>query len=78
MPWYGLLAWVFIPLMYLGGKAPAADDVTKFLDVSGANPLIVISVVILLAIVMFFIAYKRGIIKCWLDLIKEMKTGGDK
>jgi hypothetical protein len=32
VPIGSLLAWVIIPLLYMAGKAPANDDVTKFLD----------------------------------------------
>lgn len=44
-----LLAWLFIPLLYLSGKAPA-DDSTNFLNITHAPPLIV-SVFVLLAYV---------------------------
>lgn len=36
-----LLAWVGIPLLALVGEAPAGDDVTMFLDTSGAPPVVV-------------------------------------
>ena len=32
MPTFSLLAWVIVPIVYLGGNAPVGDDVTKFLD----------------------------------------------
>ena len=35
-----LLAWIVIPFLYLAGRAPA-DDCTNFLRVSGAQPLFV-------------------------------------
>lgn len=31
IPTCSMLAWVFIPILYLGGNAPVNDDVTKFL-----------------------------------------------
>jgi len=34
-----LLAWVIIPLLYLNNRAPAGDDVTKFIGNSGLPPL---------------------------------------
>lgn len=36
-----LLAWVGIPLLALFGDAPRGDDVTAFLDISGAPPVVV-------------------------------------
>ena len=32
MPIGSLFAWLFLPIAYVNGNAPAADDVTKFLD----------------------------------------------
>jgi hypothetical protein len=42
-----LLAWIVIPLLYLGGGRPG-DDSTNFLNYSGAPPLLVTSVALLL------------------------------
>lgn len=38
-----LFAWIFLPFAYVNGNAPAADDVTKFLDIFSRNchPLLV-------------------------------------
>lgn len=45
-----LLAWIVLPVMFLYGKAPLADDVTNFLRNSGLPPLMVSG----LAVVLFF------------------------
>jgi hypothetical protein len=42
-----LLAWIVIPLLYLGGGRPG-DDSTNFLNYSGVPPLLVTSVALLL------------------------------
>ena len=38
-----LFGWIFLPCAYVNGNAPAADDVTKFLDIFSRNchPLLV-------------------------------------
>lgn len=36
-----VLAWVVIPVLALGGRAPAGDDCTRFLEDSGLSPLLV-------------------------------------
>lgn len=43
MPISSLFAWIFLPVAYVNGNAPEADDVTKFLDIFSRNchPLLV-------------------------------------
>ena len=43
MPIGSLFAWLFLPIAYVNGNAPAADDVTKFLNNFSRNyhPLLV-------------------------------------
>lgn len=59
MSMFSVLAWVIVPLLYLGGNASAGDDVTKFLRIFstryhpiwvtvGALILIMISVVLII------------------------------
>lgn len=43
MPIGSLFAWIFLPVAYVNGNAPEADDVTKFFDIFSRNchPLLV-------------------------------------
>lgn len=53
-----LFAWLFIPLLYESGMAPAGDDVTKFLDASGLNGYL-ISFLILILVLASFLFWKK-------------------
>lgn len=54
-------AWVAIPLISLFSAPPAGDDVTKFLEVSGMDPLLVSGIALLLIIAFVYVAYKKGL-----------------
>ena len=54
-------AWVAIPLISLFATPPAGDDVSKFLKVSGLNPLLIAFIAILLMFLLVLIAYKKGL-----------------
>lgn len=54
-------AWVAIPLISLFSVPPAGDDVTKFLEVSGMDPLLVSGIALLLIIAFVYVAYKKGL-----------------
>ena len=58
VPIGSLLAWVFVPFAYLDGSAPAADDVTKFLDIFSKeySPLIVSAAAVLFIVIGIFIS----------------------
>lgn len=65
-------AWILVPVLYMLGKAPMGDDVTKFLDVTGMNPVILILFAVILLVVSIFLAWRRGIIRnYWEELRKE-------
>jgi len=55
------LAWIAIPLISLSAAPPAGDDVSKFLEVSGLNPLLVSLIALLIMILIALISYKKGI-----------------
>lgn len=64
-----ILAWIIVPLTYLAGNAPVADDVTKFLSVSGISPILVMIFAFLLFAISILLAFKKGIFKNWWQLI---------
>jgi hypothetical protein len=57
------LAWVFIPVISIFMLPPQGDDVTKFLNVSGINPLFVSFGALLIIGFLIYISYKKGIYK---------------
>lgn len=62
IPIVGTMAWIFVPFLYLSGKAPDNDDVTKFINTSGVSPLIVSGIAILLLVGGILFAWKKKII----------------
>jgi len=55
------LVWIILPFVYLAGNAPPGDDVTHFLDNSGANPLLLASGAALLYILGWVLFFKRSV-----------------
>ncbi len=54
-----MLAWVLIPLLYVGGGAPVNDDVTRFLSLSGVNPHLAAGLFGGLTAAMYLLARRR-------------------
>lgn len=69
MPIFSLLAWVFVPIAFLAGDTTNPDDVIQFLNVSGIHPIIVMSFSAALFFSLVLLAWKKGIIQIWLDLV---------
>jgi len=67
-----LLAWVAIPLMSLFTAPPAGDDVSRFLDVSGINPLLVSLIALLLIFLFVFVSYKKGLYAKIMEYLKTL------
>lgn len=55
------LAWVSIPVISLFATPPAGDDVSKFIKVSGLNPLLISFTALLLMLLLALITYKKGL-----------------
>jgi len=69
-----LLPWIFIPFLYIKGKAPAGDDVTKFLDNSNISPWLLSSIALLLMFLLLFLCFKiKKIHISYISIIKELK-----
>ena len=74
-----LLAWVFIPILYMFGQAPAGDDVYKFLsNFSLDYPAYLVSICAILAICSSVcLAVKKGVfenLKMTIKGLKECKS----
>jgi len=69
-----LLAWIVIPVISLYAAPPAGDDVTKFLMVTGMNPLIVSALALLLMGSFLFIAYKKGLFAKFKEFYSMLKS----
>ena len=74
LPFFSLIAWVFVPLLYLSGNAPAYDDVTQFLDNSGMNPWIVCLAAALLLTCGFALAWKKKIVQNYWQTCRGART----
>ena len=74
IPIISLLAWVFIPFVFLNGNAPVGDDVTYFLlNFSQTNSPIIVSVVAsLLICIGVVLMIKKGVVKNYILQIKEL------
>lgn len=67
-------AWVAIPLISLFTTTSAADDVTKFLRVSGLNPLLVSLISLILIFILELTAYKKGLYSKFVEIVANMKA----
>ena len=73
MPICSLLAWVFVPVLYVCNQAPIGDDVTKFLDIfdKSFHPLMVSVFASIVIIVLVMLVVKKGIIRNFKEVMKE-------
>ena len=62
LPFFSLIAWILVPILYLLGEAPENDDVTKFINALGLNPWIVSVAAIVLFMSGILFAWKIKII----------------
>ncbi|MCR5120630.1 MAG: hypothetical protein K6B44_13535 [Lachnospiraceae bacterium] len=76
VPFSSLLAWVIIPFVYMGGQAPAGDDVTKFLDVftQYAHPLAVSAGTVILIAIGVLTAVKKQIFGNYYREIRNLRA----
>lgn len=70
-PICSVLAWVFIPILYLADKAPQYDDVTRFMNHSGLSPWVVSFTALIIFACCIFIAWKKKIIQNFLTTVRN-------
>lgn len=63
VPFFSLIAWIFVPMLYYSGNAPANDDVTKFINHSGIDPWIVSFAAAIILICAAALAWKKRIVQ---------------
>lgn len=75
MPISSLLAWVFVPILYIFGQAPAGDDVYKFLyNFCFDYPAYVVSICAIVAMCCSaYLAVKKGVFGNFRMTMKELK-----
>lgn len=73
IPTASLLAWVLIPFLFLGGNAPASDDVTHFLSAFPYHPLIVSAVAAALIGISAVLIHKKRILRNDIEEIRQEK-----
>jgi len=66
------LAWIAIPLISLFTAPPAGDDVGKFLQVSGLNPLLVSFIALLIILLFVLLSYKKGVYSKFIEYLKAL------
>lgn len=70
LPFFSVIAWILVPILYMLGKAPENDDVTKFINVSGLNPIFICIAAVLLFVSGIYLAWKRKIIINYWDVLR--------
>lgn len=65
-------AWIIIPIISLFTAPPAGDDVSKFLETSGLNPLLISLMAILLMFLLVLIAFKKGLYPKILENLRSL------
>lgn len=65
IPTFSMLAWLFVPIMYLSGNAPINDDITHFLYnfTHNFHPLIVSAVAAVIIGITIILMIKKRIIQ---------------
>ena len=71
LPTASILAWVFLPILYLFKNAPANEDVTNFISNSGLNPITVTAAAAVLFAINVLIAWKKKIIQNYYLTLKS-------
>lgn len=71
-PTASMLAWLVVPFLYLGGTAPAGDDVTLFLYnfSQDFHPLIVSAVAAVIIGIGIALMFKKGIVRNFIAAIR--------
>lgn len=70
-----LLVWVIIPFMALFASPPAGDDSTKFLNVTGLNPLAVMAAAVLIIAALVILIFKKGLMRKIKEIIFTLDQG---
>ncbi|MGI6773388.1 MAG: hypothetical protein GX264_05090 [Clostridiales bacterium] len=75
IPAASLLAWVFVPLLYMSGNAPSGDDVSMFLYTfsQSFHPIIVSLVALVLIGVSVLLMIKKGVIHNFGEEVKALR-----
>lgn len=76
IPIASMIAWVFLPLSYINGKAPVGDDVTHFLDAcpESVSPLLVSAVAAAIMVMGIVFMVKKEIFKTATHVVKEIRA----
>lgn len=75
VPLGSLLVWVVLPLYSLFAPLPTqSEDVVQFLHVSGAPPLLVAFVSLLLILLGVFLLLRKGILTAFYQMVKHPET----
>lgn len=72
-PIASMLSWIFIPFLYMNGKAPVNDDVTHFLNIFSQyyHPLTVSAAAVMIVGAGIVIMMKKDIIQTVIGIVKE-------
>lgn len=70
VPFYSLIAWMILPVMYVNGRI-LSDDVIHFIEHSGINPWIVCVTAAALFAGGVVLVWKRGILRNYIEICKK-------
>ena len=73
IPISSILAWVFVPIFYLFGKEPINDDVTRFLNNTGINPVVIVVAATITLTCCIFIAWNKKIIRNYWSTLRSVR-----
>ena len=65
-----LLAWVFVPILYILGNASPSDDISQFLEISKIQPLIVTVCAFAVEILYIMWMWKKKVIQNWWKILQ--------
>lgn len=65
------LAWILIPAISLFAAPPAGDDVTKFMEISGLSPYVVMLGAVCIILLMLWFMTKRGLLAAFRRILRE-------
>lgn len=68
------LAWIILPLVSIFTSVPENDDITKFLNTTGLNPIIISLISFLVLTSLVILIYKKGLFLKLTEIRKEFKN----
>ncbi len=65
-----LLAWIFVPILYILGNASPSDDISQLLEISKIQPLLVTVCALAVEILYIMWMWKKKVIQNWWKILQ--------